>query len=79
MSACEPFRGFVEDCLARGRNAKAIDRDLVSQHGLATATTTRRPSESKSSKSDQRERTSASTAASNGGNQLGSKRFEAAK
>jgi transposase len=34
MSACEPFRELVEDGLARGRNAKAIYQDLVSQHGF---------------------------------------------
>lgn len=34
VSTCEPFRELIEDALARGRNAKAIYQDLVSQHGF---------------------------------------------
>jgi transposase len=33
-SACEPYRDIIEDALARGRLAKAIWQDLVSQHGF---------------------------------------------
>lgn len=33
-SACEPFRSFVEDSLAKGRNAIAIYQDLVDDHGF---------------------------------------------
>jgi len=35
-SACEPYREFVEQELARGRNAMAIWQDLVSDHGFAS-------------------------------------------
>jgi transposase len=34
-SACEPYRDLVEEWLSRGRNAKAIYQDLVTQHGFA--------------------------------------------
>ena len=34
-SACEPYRELIEQGLARGRNAKAIWQDLVSDHGFA--------------------------------------------
>ncbi len=34
-SACEPYREVIEDGLGRGRNAKAIWQDLVTEHGFA--------------------------------------------
>lgn len=34
-SACEPYREFVEDALACGRNAMAIWQDLVDDHGFS--------------------------------------------
>jgi transposase len=34
-SACEPYREFIENSLAKGRNAMAIWQDLVDQHGFA--------------------------------------------
>jgi len=34
-SACEPYRQFIEQGLARGRNAMAIWQDLVSDRGFA--------------------------------------------
>lgn len=34
-SACEPFRTFIEQALAQGRNAVAIYQDLVDQHAFA--------------------------------------------
>ena len=33
-SACEPFRDFIELSLSKGRNAKAIYKDLVDDHGF---------------------------------------------
>ena len=33
-SACEPYREIIEDGLGRGRNAKAIWQDLVTEHGF---------------------------------------------
>src|SRR5215510_10284663 len=33
-SACEPYRELIELALGRGRNAMAIWRDLVDQHGF---------------------------------------------
>src|ERR1700745_334603 len=33
VSACEPYRDFIEEKLSRGRNAKAIWQDLVTDHG----------------------------------------------
>ena len=33
-SACEPYRQFIEQGLARGRNAMAIWQDLVSDRGF---------------------------------------------
>src|ERR1700757_219784 len=33
VSACEPYRDFIEEQLSRGRNAKAIWQDLVTDHG----------------------------------------------
>ena len=33
VSACEPYRELIEDKLSRGRNAKAIWQDLVTDHG----------------------------------------------
>lgn len=33
-SACEPHREVIEEALGRGRNAKAIYQDLVTQHGF---------------------------------------------
>ena len=33
-SACEPYRELIEQGLGRGRNAKAIWQDLVSDHGF---------------------------------------------
>ncbi|MBN8645281.1 MAG: hypothetical protein J0L61_08605 [Planctomycetes bacterium] len=36
-SACEPYRGFIEISLSKGRNAKAIDQDLVDDHGFRCA------------------------------------------
>ena len=35
QSRCEPHRGFIEESLTRGRNAKAIWQDLVDRHGFA--------------------------------------------
>jgi len=35
-SACEPYRELIELALARGRNARAIWQDLVSQCGFAS-------------------------------------------
>ncbi len=32
-SSCEPYRDIIEDALSRGRIAKAIWQDLVTQHG----------------------------------------------
>ena len=34
-SDCEPYRRLIEQGLGRGRNAKAIWQDLVSDHGFA--------------------------------------------
>lgn len=34
VSACEPFREWIEQGLARGRNAMAIWQDLVSDRGF---------------------------------------------
>lgn len=34
-SACEPFREWILQALARGRNAKAIWQDLVDEHGFS--------------------------------------------
>ena len=34
-SACEPYREVIEEGLGRGRNAKAIWQDLVTEHGFA--------------------------------------------
>ena len=34
-SACEPYREFIENSLAKGRNAMAIWQDLVDQYGFA--------------------------------------------
>jgi transposase len=34
-STCEPYRELIEQGLSRGRNAKAIWQDLVSDHGFA--------------------------------------------
>ena len=34
-SAAEPHRGFIEEGLARGRNAMGIWQELVDQHGFA--------------------------------------------
>jgi len=34
VSACEPYREFVELGLQRGRNAMAIWQDLVTEHGF---------------------------------------------
>src|SRR6516164_627302 len=33
VSACEPYRELIEEKLSRGRNAKAIWQDLVTDHG----------------------------------------------
>jgi transposase len=33
-SACEPYRGLIEQALGRGRNAMAIWQDLVDDHGF---------------------------------------------
>jgi transposase len=33
VSACEPYRDLIEEKLSRGRNAKAIWQDLVTDHG----------------------------------------------
>lgn len=33
-SRCEPFRSFIEQALAQGRNAVAIYQDLVDEHGF---------------------------------------------
>jgi len=33
-SACEPYRDLIEEELGRGRNAKAIWQDLVTEHGF---------------------------------------------
>jgi hypothetical protein len=33
-SACAPYREVIEDALGRGRNAMAIDQDLVDGHGF---------------------------------------------
>ena len=35
-SACQPYREFVQQEFARGRNAMAIWQDLVSDHGFAS-------------------------------------------
>ena len=35
VSACEPYRDLIEEQLSRGRNAKAIWQDLVTDHGYA--------------------------------------------
>src|SRR6188474_2640642 len=35
-SACEPYRPIIEEALARGRNAKAIWQDLVTEHGFGS-------------------------------------------
>jgi hypothetical protein len=37
-SSCEPYRQWIEQGLGRGRNAKAIWQDLVSDHGFPAAT-----------------------------------------
>ncbi|MBS0437471.1 MAG: IS21 family transposase, partial [Proteobacteria bacterium] len=34
VSACEPVRGYIEQELGKGRNAKAIYQDLVDEHGF---------------------------------------------
>ena len=34
-SNCEPHREFIEEALAKGRNAMAIWQDLVDGHGFA--------------------------------------------
>src|SRR5262245_56417022 len=34
VSACEPYREFIEQALDRGRNAMAIWQDLVCQYGF---------------------------------------------
>ena len=34
QSRCEPYREFIEDSLAKGRNAVAIYQDLVTYHGF---------------------------------------------
>ena len=34
-SACEPYREWIEGAVARGRDAVAIWRDLVDDHGFA--------------------------------------------
>jgi hypothetical protein len=36
-SACEPYREVIEAALAKGRNAKAVWQDLVSDHGFRGA------------------------------------------
>ena len=36
-SACEPYRELIEQGLGRGRNAKAIWQDLVSDHGFPSS------------------------------------------
>ena len=33
-SSCEPYREFIQESLARGRNATAIWQDLVTEHGF---------------------------------------------
>ena len=33
VSACEPYRDLIEEKLSRGRNAKAVWQDLVTDHG----------------------------------------------
>jgi len=33
VSACKPYRDLIEEQLSRGRNAKAIWQDLVTDHG----------------------------------------------
>ena len=33
VSACKPYRELIEEQLSRGRNAKAIWHDLVTDHG----------------------------------------------
>jgi len=35
LSSCEPYREFIQQSLARGRNAMAIWQDLVTDHGFA--------------------------------------------
>lgn len=35
VSACEPYREFIVEGLSRGRNARAIYQDLVTQHAFA--------------------------------------------
>ena len=35
VSACEPYRELIEEKLSRGRNAKAIWQDLVTDHGYS--------------------------------------------
>jgi len=35
VSACEPYRDLIEEQRSRGRNAKAIWQDLVTDHGYA--------------------------------------------
>ncbi len=35
VGTCEPYREFIEQGLDRGRNAKAIWQDLVSDHGFS--------------------------------------------
>jgi transposase len=35
VSSCEPYREFIQQSLARGRNAMAIWQDLVTDHGFA--------------------------------------------
>jgi hypothetical protein len=39
VSACEPYRGFIEAQLRLRRNAVAIYQDLVDQHGFAAGYT----------------------------------------
>jgi len=36
VSACEPYRDFIELSLSKGRNAKAIYQDLVDDHGFTS-------------------------------------------
>jgi transposase len=36
-SVCEAYRELIEQSLARGRNAKAIWQDLVSDHGFPSS------------------------------------------
>ena len=36
-SACEPYREAIDLGLSRGRNARAIWQDLVSEYGFASS------------------------------------------